>query len=224
VFTLFAADAVPTQITDPDTVPVELGVKFVPAQSGSVLGVRFYRGPSNTGAHPVTLWSSTGTKLATVTVPSSTVVGWQVGYFTSPVAVTAGTTYVVSYFAPNGGYSGDNQFFTSTWTNGPLSAPAGSNGVYRYASSSTFPNQSYQSSNYWVDPLFTPATGAAAEGLIADGIAAQSAAALSGPAPEEIGLGAQTAGVGPAPARTTVPKRAPWRPGRRRMRRRRTTG
>jgi uncharacterized protein DUF4082 len=44
--------------------------------------------------------------------------------------------------------------------NGPLHALAngvsGGNGVYRYGPSSTFPDQSWASSNYWVDVVFEP--------------------------------------------------------------------
>ena len=44
------------------------------------------------------LWSSTGTLLATGTFSNETASGWQELDFSSPVAVTAGTTYVASYF------------------------------------------------------------------------------------------------------------------------------
>src|SRR4029078_5730876 len=60
----------------------------------------------------------------------------------------------VSYFAPNGHYSNNGGFFAAGYSNGPLSAPSGANGVYLYGSGS-FPNQTYNSSNYWVDPIFT---------------------------------------------------------------------
>ena len=72
----------------------------------------------------------------------------------------AGATYIVSYFT-NDYYCEDDQYFATALTNGPLTAPAsgasGGNGVYAYASSSTFPTYTYQSSNYWVDVAFSPA-------------------------------------------------------------------
>ena len=47
-------------------------------------------------------------------------------------------------------------------TNGPLTALAsgssGGNGVYAYGSSSAFPTNSFNASNYWVDVVFNPAT------------------------------------------------------------------
>ncbi len=66
---------------------------------------------------------------------------------------------MVSYLAPSGFYSADNGFFAGTGvTNGPLRAlqdgENGGNGVYLYGSGG-FPNQTYQSSNYWVDVVFT---------------------------------------------------------------------
>ena len=75
--------------------------------------------------------------------------------------MTAGTTYVASYLAPSGGYSVDSAYFASQGvTNGPLTAPQSSavslgNGMYGYASSLTFPNNSFNATNYWVDVVFT---------------------------------------------------------------------
>ena len=76
----------------------------------------------------------------------------------TPVSVTAGTTYVASYFAPQGKYSVNENYFNSAYTNGPLTAPAtgtsGGNGVYRYNATSAFPNSTFAASNYWVDVVF----------------------------------------------------------------------
>jgi hypothetical protein len=47
-----------------DTASVTLGLKFYSDVSGSVTGVRFYKGPNNSGPHIGDLWSATGTKLA----------------------------------------------------------------------------------------------------------------------------------------------------------------
>ncbi|GIJ79378.1 hypothetical protein Xph01_38100 [Micromonospora phaseoli] len=151
--TLFATDDVPATAAHSDPEAVELGVTFRPRVDGRVVGVRFYQGAGNTGNHPVTLWSAAGTPLRTAILPSTTTVGWRTAYFASPVEVAAGTDYVASYFAPNGFYPGDNGYFDSALTVGPLVAPGGDNGVFRYGSSG-FPNQSHASTNYWVDPLF----------------------------------------------------------------------
>jgi hypothetical protein len=95
--------------------------------------------------------------LATATFSGETASGWQQVNFSSPVAVTAGTTYVASYYAPVGHYSFNSQFFSAAVTNIPLTALANGtspNGVYVYGSKSAFPTSTYNSTNYWVDVVF----------------------------------------------------------------------
>ena len=46
---------------------VNVGMSFTSSVSGFVTGVRFYKSAANTGTHIGTLWSATGTQLATVT-------------------------------------------------------------------------------------------------------------------------------------------------------------
>src|SRR6202008_251537 len=103
--TIFPASATPTTVTDSDNKSVELGVKFSASQAGTISGIRFYKGPQNTGTHTGSLWTSTGQQLATVTFTNETASGWQEATFSSPVSITAGTTYVASYHAPVGKYS-----------------------------------------------------------------------------------------------------------------------
>jgi Domain of unknown function (DUF4082)/Bacterial Ig-like domain/Purple acid Phosphatase, N-terminal domain/Bacterial Ig domain len=149
---IFPASSTPA-IADPgDGASIELGLKFVPASNGMVTGVRFYKAPANTGTHTGSLWSATGTLLATGTFTGETASGWQTLTFSSPVAVTAGTTYVASYYAPNGHYSYSGAYFTSDVITGALTAPAAGNGAYRYGGG--FPSNSYNSANYWVDITF----------------------------------------------------------------------
>ena len=71
---------------------------------------------------------------------------------------------MVSYFAPNGGYAVNGNFFASTGVdNGVLHAlsdpAAGGNGVYFYGASGGFPSSSFGASNYWVDVVFQTVTG-----------------------------------------------------------------
>ncbi|HWS44719.1 MAG TPA: DUF4082 domain-containing protein [Acidimicrobiia bacterium] len=136
---------------------VELGVKFTSDVSGFVTGVRFYKAAANTGTHTGSLWSATGTRLATATFTGETASGWQTVTFSTRVAVTAGTTYIASYHLTAGHYAATHQGFASSFDNAPLHAPAsgssGGNGVYLYGASA-YPNQSYLASNYYVDPVF----------------------------------------------------------------------
>ena len=159
---LFAANATPINITENDPSAVDLGVKFQASTSGTITGIRFYKGPQNTGTHIGSLWSSSGTLLASASFTNETASGWQQVSLSTPVSITAGTTYIASYEAPNGEYSEDDNYFSKTLTNGPLIALAtsssGGNGVYAYGTSSPFPNNTYSGANYWVDVLFTPSS------------------------------------------------------------------
>ena len=154
---VFDSSAVPADAVDHDRNAVELGMKFTASTNGAITGIRFYKGPQNTGTHTGTLWTSTGTQLGTLTFSNETASGWQTATFATPIQVTAGTTYVVGYHS-NGYYSADNSYFTSAVTNGPLTAPSsstsGGNGVYAYGSASAFPTNSFNASNYWVDVIF----------------------------------------------------------------------
>jgi hypothetical protein len=105
------------------------------------------------------LYDATGDLLAQVTFTGETGSGWQQANFSTPVAITAGTTYVAAYFAPNGGYAVDSAGLGSSVSNGPLTALSsgisGGNGLYQYTSSSAFPSDTYNSNNYWVDVVFS---------------------------------------------------------------------
>jgi len=101
--TVWAAGAVPAVPSANDHSPVELGVKFRADVPGYVTGVRFYKGPANTGVHVGHLWGASGDLLATAAFTAETATGWQEAELDAPVAVQAGTTYVVSYHAPEGG-------------------------------------------------------------------------------------------------------------------------
>ena len=135
------------------------GVRFQASSSGYITGVRFYREPDDTGTHIGSLWSSSGQLLASGTFSNGTASGWQELDFSSPVAVTAGTTYVASYFSSTGYPAYTAQGLASAVTNGPLTALAGG-GVYAYGSSNTFPTSTYNNNNYWVDVVYSPTAGA----------------------------------------------------------------
>ncbi len=160
---IWAPTATPANPSINDPNAVELGVKFKASVDGTITGVRFYKGTGNGGTHVGNLWTLGGTKLATVMFSGETGTGWQQANFATPVNVTANTVYVASYFAPQGRYSANSNYFASAATvNGPLTAlqngTNGGNGVYRYGSTSGFPNETWQSSNYWVDVVFQDGT------------------------------------------------------------------
>ena len=155
--------AAPSNVTAQDSNAVEIGVKFRSDVDGFVAGVRFYKGPQNTGTHVGNLWSTLGQRLATATFSNETGSGWQEVGFDAPVPVAANTTYVASYHTTSGYYSGDRDFFTATGVESPpLRALAddvsGGNGVYSHSPSSTFPSSTSRATNYWVDVTFTTTT------------------------------------------------------------------
>ncbi|WP_428425276.1 DUF4082 domain-containing protein [Pararhizobium sp.] len=135
---------------------VELGVRFQASTSGSVQGVRFYKGFYNVGEHKVSLWKADGTLLATGISTGESLSGWQTVTFSSAIQITAGTSYVASYHS-DGYYSSTGGYFNSGYTKGALSVSQGG-GVYAYGSTSTFPGNSFNGFNYWVDVVFSPST------------------------------------------------------------------
>lgn len=147
-------------VNDPDS--VELGMKFVASSAGLIYGLRYYKNAQDTGTHTGSLWTSTGTRLATATFTNESASGWQTVTFSQPVSVAAGVTYVASYHS-NGFYAATANYFDTARTNGPLTAPAsgtsGGNGVYAYGTGSLFPSNTYNSSNYWVDVLYEQTSG-----------------------------------------------------------------
>ena len=159
--TLWASTTQPSVASANDPSAVNLGVEFTPSVNGWITGIRFYKGTGNTGTHVGSLWTTSGTLLGQVTFTNESASGWQEADFSSPIAVTAGTTYVASYFAPAGGYAYNSAYFASAGvTNGPLTAPESSavslgNGTYAYGGSPAFPNNTYNATNYWVDVVFT---------------------------------------------------------------------
>ncbi len=153
--TLFDS-ATPATPSVADDSAVELGVTFQPKVNGSVSAIRFYKGSGNTGTHTGSLWSASGSRLATATFTNETASGWQTVTLAKPVSVTAGTRYVASYYAPRARYAAAQNFFAGSFTKGDLTVPA-NGGVYSYGASG-FPRSSYKATNYYVDIVFQPTT------------------------------------------------------------------
>ncbi len=166
-FSIFAPTRTPANPSDPDAQAREVGLKFRSNTDGFITGVRFYKGwAMNGGRHIGRLWTSSGTLLGSVTFANETISGWQEATFPTPIPVTAGTVYVVSYFSPQGHYANDNNSFARNGVNSdPLFALSNSeagadpfgNGVYLISPQGGFPVFSNLASNYWVDVIFVPA-------------------------------------------------------------------
>ncbi|ROP36525.1 uncharacterized protein DUF4082 [Saccharothrix texasensis] len=153
--TLFDVSDVPQTVTVADVGPVQLGAKFRTAASdAAAVGIRFYKGPQNTGAHTAHLWTAGGVLLASTTFTGETASGWQEATFGAPVPLTAGTTYIASYHTTTR-YSATAAFFGADRVRGSLTAPSsassGGNGLYTYGPAGSFPGSSFNATNYWVD-------------------------------------------------------------------------
>jgi hypothetical protein len=138
---------------------VTLGVKFTASKTVDIAGVRAYR--TDAGSVTGSLWTADGTRLAeTAPFAGAATHGWQESLFSTPVAITAGQTYIASYYAPNADYAFEYSYFTnSSYTAGPITAlqsvVGNGNGVFCYdGGSCTFPAETYRDLNYWVTPLW----------------------------------------------------------------------
>jgi len=154
---IWTASAVPGTAWHSDSAAT-LGVKFRADTSGSIAGIRFYKGAGNNGTHIGLLYSTAGTLLAQATFTGETASGWQQVAFNTPVAISANTTYIAAYFSTSG-FAYDSSYFTNNGAdNAPLHAPRsgvdGPNGVYAYGASPQFPAYNYGDANYWVDIVF----------------------------------------------------------------------
>jgi len=153
-------NAVPKNPID-DAYAVTLGVKFWSSQPGTISGIRFYRAVASPQGYVAKLFSADGTLLGSATIAreSDPLPGWQEANFASPVPISANTTYIAAYYSAVGHGAWDEWGLSNGATNGPLTAPAssaaGGNGVYHY--DNTFPSDTYDSSNYYVDVAFAPA-------------------------------------------------------------------
>ena len=160
----------PPVVDSGDPSSIELGVKFTSDTTGTITGIRFYKASTNAGTHVGSLWSASGTLLASATFSNETASGWQTVLFSSPVTITPGTTYVAGYLAPNGHYSFAQNGLASAVDNPPLHAVSdnvSADGLFSYSATSTMPTSSYQSGNYYVDVLFQPTPPAQVTGVSA---------------------------------------------------------
>ena len=117
------------------------------------------RPATNTGTHTAELWNTAGTLLASATFTNESSSGWQTVNFATSVAISANTTYIVSYHTTSSYISYTAGAFSSSGVdNGSLHALAngvdGGNSVYKYGGASFTTQYNGQAASYWVSPVF----------------------------------------------------------------------
>ena len=155
-FGIFPDDLQPEIVADRDSKPVELGVRFIPTDSGDVTALQYYQGERAEGVSRATLWGPGGNVLAQVEFAPSDDVGWRTIELPAPVTLSAGRQYTASYSAPEGHYPVTERDLTRTQEQNGFVLRAGA-GVYRYGDTTTVPTDTYAGSNYLVDVVYAPA-------------------------------------------------------------------
>ena len=158
-------------------------MKFRTDVDGVITALRYYKSTNATGTRTANLWASTGaTPLASAVFTNESASGWQEVALTTPVPVTAGSTYVVSYFSSSGDFVITPGFFTSQQAGSGLvrglqSGTDGPNGVYAYTPTSTRPVNNGNGSNYYADVVFSPNTSQLGQSITFPTIGPQTLAA-----------------------------------------------
>ena len=138
----------------------ELGMRFRTSASGRLLTLRVWHPAGGPSTYALRLWRVTGSQsgevLANLTVPATTANAWIEGALSAPISLDPNETYVVSYAVAAGqNYLSQPGGLSSSRMSGPLMAPAaGGNGVFAVGAQRSFPSQSYNGSNYWLDVGF----------------------------------------------------------------------
>jgi hypothetical protein len=127
----------------------EQGIQFSSSVSGKITHLRYWKASVETGSHVGRIWSDSGALLAQATFLNESASGWQTQALQTPINVTAGVRYRVSYNV--------NQFgakiaggLGSPISNGPLTAW----GAMYSTPSGTFPNTG-SVGNFLADIVFS---------------------------------------------------------------------
>lgn len=146
-----------------DQTPVSLGVRFTTSQPICITGVLFYHQSVFPGddIFPVYLWDVQD-EINPLASGAVTGQGWLTLPLNPPIPMDVSDAFVASYTAPQGGYSYQYWYFSSTVVVDSVSFPGPNvNGRFAYATSYEnfpFPGQgTSQDSNYFVTPLWVPA-------------------------------------------------------------------
>ena len=126
----------------------EQGLEFSSSVSGQITHIRFWKAPGEADGHSGKIWTTSGTLLASVNFACETPSGWQEAQLATPLQITAGVRYRVTYNVQN--------VIAKTFNvlNSPLSrGPLTGWGSYFSAGAGSFPT-TFSGSNLFADVVF----------------------------------------------------------------------
>ena len=128
----------------------EQGIEFSTSVNGQITHIRFWKAAGETGVHTGRIWTASGQQLAEATFTCETASGWQQVPLSTPLQITAGTRYKVTYNVQN--------IVAKTFN--ALSSPISSGPFTGWGSSFSTPAGSFpttgSTSNLFADVVFKP--------------------------------------------------------------------
>lgn len=124
------------------------GNAFTPSRDCKIVAIRIYTSDYNTSTRTVKVWTDGGSLLGSGSDGTEFAPGWNTIYLSSPVSLTASTTYRVSVHQP--GWIGTT---TSQIDSSHAYAPYANGGNSYQASGDNFPNTGTSGTQYAVDPV-----------------------------------------------------------------------
>ncbi len=103
--------------------------------------------------HTGRIWNGAGQQLASVIFGGETPSGWQEQALPTPLTIAANTEYMTSVNTGNTWYVTSDSGLQSQIASGDLRPIVGGNG--RYGAPAIYPTNTYLSSNYFRDIVFT---------------------------------------------------------------------
>lgn len=153
---LFTENSVPCSTCNEKDKPVELGLVFKPKVESEIRKIQLY---SNVATdYIINVWTIGGLKLYSQNYTARK--GLNTVLLNNQVNLKANETYVVSFYSPQGYYSVNVNFHASEITKGNLVIPSSNsvsgNGRYKYSSTSTFPTDNWNNTDYYIGPVIYP--------------------------------------------------------------------
>ena len=133
-----------------DNASYEMGTKFAVSTNGVITALKVYYWAGTTlPSQTLRLWDASGILIGSADLDAASYAesGWKTATLASPVAVTTGVDYTVSYTTPTK-YSKRMQVFNGVWNR--ADNVIGKMGVYN-VTTATMPASTFGNANYFVD-------------------------------------------------------------------------